>query len=296
LCRHLGFETIVDEAPGTFPAGFPMSQIGIYVGWYAENVCGPFAEPRVEFLPGAFAYHLHSFSAASLRSTTQNWCGPLLAKGVTATMGTVDEPYLPGTPDMSVFVSRLIYFGFSFGEAALASQPVLSWQTIAVGDPLYRPFGKPPDELHRELAERKSPQAEWSHLRWVNLNLANGKPLTSFVRYLEELDLTPRSAVLTEKLGDLYLREERPTSALQAWALATGRHPSEQQHIRLILKMAEQFTSLKREADAYEQLKKLLERFPDYPDKPAVQERLRQLSLKLERTDAVPKPQSATKN
>ena len=27
VCRHLGFDTIVDENPGTFPAGFPMSQI-----------------------------------------------------------------------------------------------------------------------------------------------------------------------------------------------------------------------------------------------------------------------------
>ena len=58
-----------------------MSQIAIYAGWYDGEVGGPFALPKVEFMPGAFAYHLHSFSAGILRSTNQNWCGPLLAKG-----------------------------------------------------------------------------------------------------------------------------------------------------------------------------------------------------------------------
>src|SRR4030095_14981848 len=32
ICRHLGLETVVDENAGTFPASFPMSQIGIYIG------------------------------------------------------------------------------------------------------------------------------------------------------------------------------------------------------------------------------------------------------------------------
>ncbi len=45
------------------------------------NASGPFTLPKVEFMPGAFAYHLHSFSAFTIRSTTRNWCGPLLAKG-----------------------------------------------------------------------------------------------------------------------------------------------------------------------------------------------------------------------
>ena len=85
--RRFGFETVVDEKPETFSAGFPMSQIALYAGWYDGNVSGPFTRPNVEFMPGAFAYHLQSFSAHTLRSTNQNWCGPLLAAGATATMG-----------------------------------------------------------------------------------------------------------------------------------------------------------------------------------------------------------------
>jgi len=53
----------------------------------------------------------------------------LLAQGATCTMGSVDEPYLSGTPDISVFLNRLLYRGFTFAEAAYAAQASLSWQT-----------------------------------------------------------------------------------------------------------------------------------------------------------------------
>jgi len=70
--RRFGFETVEDDKPETFPAAFPMSQIALYAGWYDGAASGPFARPKVEFMPGAFAYHLHSFSAQTLRSTTRN--------------------------------------------------------------------------------------------------------------------------------------------------------------------------------------------------------------------------------
>lgn len=84
--RNYGFDTIVDNQPKTFSTGFPISQIALYAGWYDIEVSGPFKQPNVEFMPGAFAYHLHSFSALTVRSTTNNWVGPLLADGATATM------------------------------------------------------------------------------------------------------------------------------------------------------------------------------------------------------------------
>ena len=78
--RRYGFETVVDNQPETFSAGFPMSQIALYAGWYMPEFLGPFARPEVEFMPGAFAYHLFSYSAQSLRTASEHWCGPLLAK------------------------------------------------------------------------------------------------------------------------------------------------------------------------------------------------------------------------
>ena len=69
VTSKLGWETIIDNKPETFPRGFPMSQVGFYFGWYDGNVSGPFTWGEPEFMPGAFAYHLHSFSADSIRTS-----------------------------------------------------------------------------------------------------------------------------------------------------------------------------------------------------------------------------------
>ena len=281
VCRHLGFETVVDDNPGTFPAAFPMSQIAWYIGWYDVNASGPFTRPVVEFVPGAFAYHLHSYSAATLRSTTQNWVGPLLAKGATITMGCVDEPYLSGTPDVGVFTARMIYHGLTFGEAAYAAQPVLSWQTTVVGDPLYLPFGRNPDLLHRELVAHGSKLAEWSWLRLVDINLAAGKPMAELVALLDRLETTRHSAVLTEKLGDLYAAQGKPSSAVYEYRQALQLDASPQQRVRLLLALAEKLPALDRQHEAYEDYQKLLQEFPDYPDKLAICRKLLPLAQQL---------------
>lgn len=285
ICRRLGFETVVDENAGTFPAGFPLSQIAFYLGWYEEHACGPFAQPSVEFMPGAFAYHLHSFSACSLRTTNRFWVGPLLAKGATATMGCVAEPYLVGTPDLATFISRFVYSGFSFGEAACASQRLLSWQVTVVGDPLYRPFGKNPDELFQELERRDSPWREWSYLRLLDCNLANAKlSLAQGAAFLEQLELAQRSAVLSEKLGDLDAALGKPASAVHSYAQALGLRPSPQQRIRLRLALGEKLPALDREPEAYENYQKLLQEDPDYPDKTAIYRHLLPLARKLNKS------------
>jgi uncharacterized protein (TIGR03790 family) len=293
VCRRLGFETVVDENPGTFPASFPMSQIAFYLGWYDSNVSGPFTRPNVEFMPGAFAYHLHSYSAHPLRSATQAWAGPLLAKGATITMGCVEEPYLSGTPDLTVFTARLFYYGMSFGEAAYACQSVLSWQTTVVGDPLYRPFGKNPDVLKDELLQRNSKLIEWYFLRLLDANLANGKPIAEGAAVLEGFDRTKSSAVLSEKLGDLYSAMGKPASATHAYQQALKRDPSPLQRTRIELELGEKFVSLEQPGEAYNIYQKLLQECPDYPDKPSIYKRLLPLARKLDKKADVESYQAA---
>jgi uncharacterized protein (TIGR03790 family) len=290
ICREWVFETTVDKNPGTFPADFPMSQIAIYCGWYDENVSGPFTLPKVEFMPGAFAYHLHSFSAPTLRSTNQFWVGPLLAKGATCTMGCVNEPYLPGTPNVAAFLARLTAGGFTFGEAAWAAQPVLSWQTTVVGDPLYRPFAKELAELHAEFARTHNPLIEWSYLRIVDLDLAHGAPVAQLAAFLETIPATTNSAVLTEKLADLYEMQGKPSSAIETYQRALTRNPSPEQRIRIRRTLGEKLLAQNREADAIENYKQLLQESPDYPGKPAIEARLAALEQKPAGTNAPAKP------
>ncbi len=289
ISRALGLETTVDDKPETFPASFPMSQIAVYCGWYDGTVSGPFTLPKVEFMPGAFAYHLHSFSAATLRSPTENWCGPLLAKGATCTMGCVYEPYLSGTPNVAEFL-KVLGDGYTFGEAAWAAQPALSWQTTVIGDPLYRPFGQSPQKLHAELSRTHNVLDEWAYLRLVNLGLVHGARLMEVSQILENLDAATNSAVLTEKLGDLYEAEGKPSSAILTWQNALRLKPSPQQHIRLRLTLGEKLQAQGREAEAIENDEALLAESPDYPGRDFMVNTLAAFRKKSSATNAPAQP------
>jgi uncharacterized protein (TIGR03790 family) len=87
-CRRCGFETVLDNNAGTFRAGISLSQIAFYCGCTTTSFRPVHADKR-----GVHArrvcYHLHSFSAAHVRSPI-TMGRPLLA-GATATMGFVDE-------------------------------------------------------------------------------------------------------------------------------------------------------------------------------------------------------------
>jgi uncharacterized protein (TIGR03790 family) len=284
VTKRLGFETVLDNEPATFPVGFPMSQIAIYAGWYDGSVSGPFTRPTVEFMPGAFAYHLHSFSAQTIRSPTANWVGPLLAKGATITMGCVEEPYLEGTPDVMAFLVRFVYFGFSFGEAAYACQSSLSWQTTVVGDPLYRAFGVSALERHQELVREKSKLVEWSELKALDINLANTLPPEKAIEYLETIPDTATSAVLLEKLGDLYFLRARFPEAARYYRKAVDQSPSAQQHVRLLLALARSLDFAGKEEDVFGVYQQFVQAFPDYPDLASIYRKLSPLAEQLGKT------------
>ena len=291
ICRRLGFETVVDTNAATFPASFPMSQIAIYCGWYDEQVSGPFTLPNVEFMPGAFAYHLHSFSASNIRDPSTRWVGPFLAKGVTITMGAVDEPYLTGTPNIAMFCSDLIYGGYSFGEAAYASQGWLSWQTTVIGDPLYRPFGISADKMHADLEQKHSKLVEWSYLRLLNLNqVAGRRSLSQLVAILEQVPVLNQSAVLMEKLADYYAALGKPESAIDTYERALNLDPSPQQRIRIRLTLGEKLAATDHADDAIADYEKLLVETPDYPGTNFVTGQLAALKQKSAGTNTVTKP------
>jgi tetratricopeptide (TPR) repeat protein len=229
---------------------------------------------------------LHSSSAATLRSTNTNWCGPLLAKGATCTLGCVYEPYLEFTPNIAVFIVRFAATGFTFGEAAWTAQPVLSWQTTVVGDPLYRPDGKPLAALLAELAHQHNPLVEWSHLRVVDLGLAHGVPALQMINYLESIGITTNSAVLTEKLANLYAAQGKPSSAIDTYKNALKLNPSPEQRIRIRLMLGEKLATADRTADAIDNYKQLLKESPDYPGNPSVEANLMLLEQKLANTNA----------
>jgi uncharacterized protein (TIGR03790 family) len=283
ICRGLGFDITVDTNEATFSAEFPMSQIAIYAGWYTGDANGPFALPAVEFMPGAFAYHLHSFSAATIRSTTKSWCGPLLAKGATCTMGCVEEPSIQFTPNVAVFLARWAINRFTFGEAAWAAQPALSWQTTVIGDPLYRPFGKSPPELNAELTRAHNPLVEWSYVQAVNGAVIRGAPLSRMEEVLENLPLTVASAVLTEKLAELCDNQGKPDAAIEYYRKALKLNPSPQQRIRIRLTLGDKLIGQNDPAGAIDDYKALLIESPEYPGRDSISSKIADLEQKTTR-------------
>jgi uncharacterized protein (TIGR03790 family) len=280
VCRQLGFETELDTNEATLPAAFPMSHIAVYAGWYAGDVCGPFTQMKMDFMSGAFAYHLHSFSADTVRSATRNWCGPLLAKGATCTMGCVYEPYLQFTPNIAHFLATL-GSGWTFGEAALAAQPALSWQTTIIGDPLYQPFKKTPSELHAELTRAKSPLIEWSFDRLVCLDMVHGARDPQLIQFLQAIPATAESAVLTEKLAALYDAAGKPNSAIESWQTALRLKPSDPQRLRLRLTLGKKLAEQNALAEAIKNYKTLLAENPEYPGRTMIEDKIQFLEQKL---------------
>jgi len=169
----LGFDLGVDSAPTTFDAEARLDAPVFYFGWYASRLNGPFALPGFRFPPGAVAMHIHSFSAETLRSAEIGWCGPLVARGVTATVGNVYEPYLQllHRPDLLL---RALARGDTFGDAAYYALPVLSWQAVAIGDPLYRPFAVPFERQWDARGSLPPRLAPYAVLRRAHLLEADG--------------------------------------------------------------------------------------------------------------------------
>jgi uncharacterized protein (TIGR03790 family) len=153
-----GIPSTIDKNKQTYLSHYPMRDVSLYYGWYTGSVNGPFLNPDFKFKRGAVAVHLHSFSANNLRNKNKNWVGPILSKGAAATVGNVYEPYLQMTHHFDILHDRLLE-GFTFIEAASMAIPVLSWQNLAIGDPLYQPFKRldgsgvieEQDELYRSV-------------------------------------------------------------------------------------------------------------------------------------------------
>lgn len=280
-----GFDTILDNRPATFAPGLPLPNAALYFGWYDENVSGPFANGLVQFPPGAVAYHLHSFSAKTLRTTNAHWAGPLLGLGATATMGCTEEPYLQATPDINTFLRRFLFLGYSFGEAAYSSLPVLSWQITIIGDPLYRPFQKSQKERFDELENSRSKNIEWSVMMWLNYRLAQNASLTEILSYCEQMPEAQKSALIQARLAEMQKSRGKLFDALETYQGALKLPAPSMESLRIRLAAGALSSTLGKNEEAYEIYNSIIKDFPNYPAKKDVYERLAKAARKIRKTD-----------
>lgn len=183
----------------------------IYMGWYRQNAYGPWSLPRWPVPPGAIGFHLHSFSAHTVRSTNKGWLGAFVAQGYCATVGNVYEPYLEFTHRPDILLEELLK-GRAFGAAVMSSNPVLSWQGVAIGDPLYRPFKL---TLAEQLqAAEGSLRDAYVYLREINRLEAMGETDQALVFAESQLKQHP-SLPLVYKLAQLYSKRDNVKRAIE---------------------------------------------------------------------------------
>jgi hypothetical protein len=176
------------------PASDRCDAPALYFGWHTPDLNGPFALPGFRFPVGAVVLHIHSYSAHTLRSAAEGWSGPLVARGVTATAGNVFEPYLQFThrPDL---LFRALVRGDDLVDAAYYALPVLSWQGVLVGDPLYRPFAVSLAEELAHLDRLPAGLAGYAVMRKARLLEEGGVPDMAMSLMQNELRQRPNPAL-----------------------------------------------------------------------------------------------------
>jgi uncharacterized protein (TIGR03790 family) len=132
LKRKTSMDVVVEKTDSLFAPG-SCPKTAIYCGWYSvKKYIDAF-----DFVPGAVGFHIASFEAMDLRNpASSNWCPAMLARGITATLGPVNEPYLNSFPEPDKFFGELLD-GKPLAEAFFRTNPFNSWQMILIGDPLY---------------------------------------------------------------------------------------------------------------------------------------------------------------
>jgi len=91
---ELGFDGDVNRAGGVPPVGARFGRPGVVLRLAADDLCGPMALDGFRFPPGAIALHIHSFFRPDAPLDDSRLVRTLVARGVTATIGNVFEPYL----------------------------------------------------------------------------------------------------------------------------------------------------------------------------------------------------------
>ena len=259
-----GWPVVIDSYPQTLPTNYPMNDAAVYLGWYVRGADGPFLNPRMKFRRGAIACHIQSWSAFTLRTPTGEWCGPLLAKGACGVLGNTWEPYLSGCANLDVFTDRLLK-GYTFVEAAWMATPALSWMSVAVGDPLYRPFANSSD------ASPSGDNADYQILHSAVRRLSVGADKAPLFRELEAAATKRNSGALWEMIG-LQSQSYYPNDLVKAAgyfekAAKAYRTPAEQ--IRAYLQVPDLERRNDKTAGAVDDLRRIIGQYPKEPESEA---------------------------
>jgi uncharacterized protein (TIGR03790 family) len=259
--HKVGVPVIYDDTPEIFPSSYPMTDCALYFGWYAGSIAGPFTQPDFQFAPGAIAVHIHSFSASTLHDENANWAGPLVTRGAAATIGNVYEPYLQLTAHLNVFSDRLLH-GFTFAESAYMSVQTVSWMSVMVGDPLYRPYG---GWLQlEEKSGNENPASDWR--AYHDFAVKNSAvPAAEYRAAAKQFAARSRNAPMLEDLGLLEMAAQDYVAASGCFDLARTIYTKRDDILRAVLHEADALAKQNKAKRGVDLLQSVLRVVPNAP-------------------------------
>jgi hypothetical protein len=265
--------------------------VAFYAGWYADKAQGFFFQPPRRFVPGAIAYHIHSYSGMNVRTTTEQWVGPLIHAGASAVLGSVYEPYLTLMPRPDV-LARMLLKGYTFAEAAYSAQTGLSWMITVIGDPLYRPFRVSLSDALQQARQMPGPRRDWLELEQTRKDFLKNPGAFTLASLTQSLVRPDATAVLWEGLADLIASLPPPpginltTDIAHSYRKSMSLATEAIDQIRCGLKLAKLY-NLNNQSDAAIQLLSVLrEKWPDESLRYGVAEELRRLTPSAAPTNA----------
>jgi uncharacterized protein (TIGR03790 family) len=259
--HKVGIPVVYENTPALFPEAYPMSLCALYYGWYAGKVTGPFTRPDFRFVPGAIAVHIHSFSAITLRDPNASWVGPLVTKGAAASLGNVYEPYLQLTSRLDTFNDRLLH-GFTFAESAYMATRVLSWMTVMVGDPLYRPYGS---WLQIDVnAQSGKNTDEWQMYHEFAVKNA-ARPAAEFRTLAGKAALSAHNCPMLEDLGSIEALDGNFSTATNYFQQARTCYTKPDDIVRVALEESDAWLKVNKPKRALDLVRATLKRSPDIP-------------------------------
>ena len=259
-----GLPAVFDDTPQLFPDGYPVSDCALYYGWYADHLSGAFTQSGFRFTPGAIAVHIHSYSASTLRDPNANWCAPLLMRGAAATVGNVYEPYLQLTTELDLLNDRLLH-GFTFAESAYMATHVLSWMSVMIGDPLYRPFTNWTQLEPRHDGARGTQSWKQYHDFAVQ-NVS--KPAPEFRQLARQFAARSRNGAMIEDIASMEARDGNLLVATTLFAQARATYSSRDDIVRVVLEESDAWIRLgkpKRALDLIRSVSRIVSSSPALP-------------------------------
>lgn len=187
------YRVVLDDAEATLSKRGSAPDVALYIGWYRLRSY----EDAFTFKPGTIGYHMASAEAITVHDRGERgWCKNALERGITATLGSVGEPYLDAFPEPARFTTLLLTGRYSLVEVYYLTSRYVSWRMVLFGDPLYnpmrgrsrpaadpaislpvppseRPLGEPPARLAQKYREH---QDQMARLVKLLLDAESGSP------------------------------------------------------------------------------------------------------------------------